>query len=267
MNRFQRDTAVEARAPGQFAARIDRAWWIVRGPNGGYVAAILLRAMMAELADAARTPRSLTVHFTSPPVEGPVTIDVTCERAGRSLTTLQARMLQDGKLRALAIGAFSLGRSGPVFAHAPMPEVAPPEACPSIGDESVVALRGQFDSRLAVGPGPGETSPAATTGGWMRLREEPHLDFPLLAALTDAWPPAVFSLGRDGFLAGVPTVDLTVHFRSPLPEGEDPTAHVLGVFRSRHADDGFVEEDGEIWSRGGVLLAQSRQLGVVGTPR
>jgi acyl-CoA thioesterase len=29
---------------------------------------------------------------------------------------------------------------------------------------------------------------------------------------------------------------------------------------SRHGSGGFLEEDGEIWSRDGKLLAQSRQL-------
>jgi hypothetical protein len=35
------------------------------------------------------------------------------------------------------------------------------------------------------------------------------------------------------------------------------------VFRTREVAGGFLEEDGELWSRGGVLLAHSRQLGVV----
>ena len=88
----------------------------------------------------------------------------------------------------------------------------------------------------------------------------------MVTALTDAWPPAVFSYAEMGTIpGGVPTVDLTVHFRAPLPPPESGEHDwVLAVFRSREARQGFVEEDGEIWSRGGVLLAQSRQLAVVG---
>ena len=46
--RFDVDTAVEALGGGRYTGRIDRSWWIVRGPNGGYVAAIVLRARPLE---------------------------------------------------------------------------------------------------------------------------------------------------------------------------------------------------------------------------
>jgi acyl-CoA thioesterase len=61
-------------------------------------------------------------------------------------------------------------------------------------------------------------------------------------------------------LGGVPTVDLTVHIRAALPL---PGDFVLAVFRTREVSGGFLEEDGEIWSRDGRLLAHSRQLGVM----
>ena len=66
-------------------------------------------------------------------------------------------------------------------------------------------------------------------------------------------------------LGHVPTVDLTIHFRRDLPvPGARPDDFVLATFRSRFAEQGFIEEDGEIWTRDGTLLAQSRQLAVIG---
>ena len=55
-----------------------------------------------------------------------------------------------------------------------------------------------------------------------------------------------------------------MHGRTPLPvpdmRAEDP---VLVSFRTREVSQGLLEEDGEIWSRDGRLLAHSRQLAVI----
>ena len=88
----------------------------------------------------------------------------------------------------------------------------------------------------------------------------------VIAAYADSFPPAIFSLAREGEIErGVPTIDLTIHFRETLPlAGAAPDEFSLAIFRSRRANEGFIEEDGEIWSRNGVLLAQSRQFALVG---
>lgn len=265
MNRFQRDTAVEPLGGGRFAASIDRGWWIVRGPNGGYVAAILLRALRAAVADPARLPRSFTVHFTSPPVEGPAEVATRLERVGRTVTTATARLEQGGKLRALALAAFGTPRSGPGYSHLVRPEVTLPERATPLPTALAIPMRERFES-LAVFGAPGTASPEAVTGGWIRLREDPGpVEAELIATYTDAWPPALFSQVPPGTLtSGVPTLDLTVHFRAAWPADLDPGDFALVVFRSRLARDGFVEEDGEIWTRSGVLLAQSRQLALLG---
>jgi len=269
MNRFERDTRIHSEGDGVYRVGIDGGWWIVRGPNGGYVAALLLRALEAAVDDPARTARSLTIHFTSPPTAGAARVHTALERTGRSLTTASARLEQDGKLRALAVAAFSKARPGPTFDHLTMPDAPPPEECELLPNppDGLVSLRGRYESRHAFGAQPfGTTATEAVAGGWIRLAEDPGpIDAPLLAAYSDAWPPAIFSYpGPDAIRAGVPTVDLTVHFRAPYPADADPRDPVLVVFRSRYARDGFVEEDGEIWTRDGRLLVQCRQLAVVG---
>ena len=129
MNRFDVDTALEALGAGRFEGRIDRGWWIQRGPNGGYVTAIALRAAVLAVREAERAPRSLTVHFTRPPDEGPVQLETRVERSGRSLSTVSVRMLQRGRLVALALAALSKPRPGPELDRLRMPEVPPPERC------------------------------------------------------------------------------------------------------------------------------------------
>jgi acyl-CoA thioesterase len=263
-SRFARDTAVEAQGGGHYTGLIDTAWWIVRGPNGGYLAAIVLRAILAEAGDPARAARSLTVHYTRPPEEGPVDIDVTKEREGRTVTTLSARLTQHGKLMAIALAAVATDRSALSFHDAVMPSVPGPDdlvAAPNLGPAEV-PIRAQFETRWAIGTPPSREpgrrpDDVAEVGGWIRLADPEPVDSVVVAALTDAWMPAVFSRMTEP--VGVPTVDLTIHFREPPPLRPDWS---LVRFTSRHAAHGYVEEDGEVWSTDGRLLAQSRQLGL-----
>ncbi len=266
-SRFAADTSVTALGGGAFAARMDRGWWIERGPNGGYVAAVVLRALGEAVGDPNRTPRSLTVHYQAPPAEGEVRIDTTVERAGRLLSFVSARLTQGDRLLATAQGAFAIPMAGPEFVDIAMPAVPPPEDVPRTpaamaSGGPVIPMRERYEMRWCVGAPPFSGAPEALAGGWIRLADPHPADHPLLAALTDAWMPPIFS--RTQQRLAVPTIDLTVHFRAPLPAAQvDPDGWFLVVFRSQLAADGFVEEDGEVWSRGGTLLAHSRQLAVL----
>jgi len=263
-SRFERDTRVTPAGEGRFDAGIDPGWWIVDGPNGGYIAAIVLRALEHAVADPERSPRSLSIHYTARPAVGPVQIETRVERRGRSLTSLSARMLQGDRLLCLAVAAFSKSREGYAFGHVQMPEVAPPSECEPLAHH--IEIHRRYEHRWAIGQRPfSGGSSSAVCGGWIRLDEPRIADAALVAAFTDAFPPAIFSLVDEGAITGaVPTIDLTIHFRETLPlAGTAADDFALAVFRSRQCQAGFIEEDGEIWSRDGVLLAQSRQLALV----
>lgn len=266
MTRFDRDTEAHALGGGAYEVRVDRGWWVVRGPNGGYIAALLVRALEQAVGDPARVLRSLTVHYLRPPAEGAARIEVTLERAGRSVTSTSARLLQGNQLQALALAAFAVPRASTELHHAFPPEVAPPEACPPRGP-SPIPIHERFEQRYAIGPLPfaGVRSREARTGGWLRLVEARPLDAALLVAFADAWPPSLFATADVPELrGGIPTVDLTVHVRTPLPvPGLAPGDPVLVSFRTREVSQGVLEEDGEIWSRDGRLLAHSRQLALL----
>ncbi len=262
-NRFATDTGVESLGGGRYRGTIDPGWWIDRGPNGGYVAALVLRAVTAEVAAVERRLRSFTVHYLAPPTEGAVDIVVTVEREGRSLTSASARLMQDGRLLAIAVGAFSISRPSIEFCDLVMPDVAPPEDLdPGLGAVGPV-MRQRYEQRWAIGPPPFSGGDTAIAGGWIRLNPAESstliVDQHVLVAMADAWVPPVF--GRITTPAGVPTIDLTVHLRDPIPDGYDDW--VLAVFRTAIASDGFIEEDGELWTRDGSLLAHSRQLALV----
>lgn len=265
MPRFATDTAVNADGPGRYTATIDRGWWIERGPNGGYLAAIVLRAALAEAGADGRRPRSMTLHYLRPPQEGACEVEVVVERAGRGLSTVTARLLQGGRDCVLAIVALGLDRPGPELHHHPAPEVAPPDEVRPREAEGAggpdIPFRHRYELRPALGSRPFERGPAAVSGGWIRPTDDEPVDEVLLAAITDAWPPAVFSTLE--LPVGVPTVELTVHFRN-APSHQP--GWCLVRFQTLEAAEGYLEESGEVWDEHGTLLAESRQLAVLVAP-
>jgi acyl-CoA thioesterase len=259
---FDDDTALRPIGDGVWEGAVIDGWNTPRGPLGGYVMAIVMRGLALAVADPERQPRSATMHFLRAPEPGPVTVIATLERAGRSLSSVSGRLEQNGKLLGLALAAYSKAWPGPLLDESPMPEVAP--AGPA--DEPRQALRDAtpppFTERMVMqsrfGEPPFSRAATSETGGWLGLREERPVDSLAVTVLADAWYPAPWP--RLSQLAPAPTIDLTIHFRSPLPV-RGPL--LLGRFRSRYVRDGFFEEDGELWSADGTLVAQSRQLGLL----
>jgi acyl-CoA thioesterase len=116
-----------------------------------------------------------------------------------------------------------------------------------------------FEFRFAFGQLPFSSASESGAGIWLRTAKRRRPDAFALAAFTDAWAPMPFTqLDRP---AGAPTLDLTIHFRDHgWYERAADDAFVLASFRSQLLAEGLFEEDGELWSDDGVLLAQSRQL-------
>lgn len=260
MTAFEAATAVTPLGDGRWEAHADPDWFATVGPNGGYTAATVLRAMTATLDAPEREPRSLTLHYLRPLRAGAYRIEVGVERAGRRLSTVTARAHQEDRLCLLATGAFSEDFEPAADYADPAPEVPRPDEVEAVPQErALVAIARRFVVRPALGGRLFAQEDEALTGGWIEFAEgTPPLDALALAMLTDAWVPSPFV--RLAAPVGAPTVDLTMHFRAP---GEQVDWPVLVVFRSRFAHAGFFEEDGEIWSADGRLLAQSRQLGLL----
>jgi acyl-CoA thioesterase len=266
VNHFDATTSLD-RSDHHFEGKLDKSWWVVRGPHGGYLASILLRALTEALDDPGRRVRSLTVHFVAAPDDGPFRIETTTERAGRSITFMSARMSQGGSCVAVALAAFSVAWAGPEFDDAEMPEVRSPDDSFRfpVDDPSVPPFLRNFDMRWAVGAAPFSGADRAELGGWMRLAEPRVADAILMTTYADAWPPVVFPRLTEPVVC--PTVDLTIHFRSAFPvDGARREDFYLGVYDSKLARDGFFEESGEIWSAEGELLVQSRQLALILSP-
>lgn len=256
---FDADTAVTPLGEDRYGVTLLDRWNIVDGPNGGYLAAIMTRAMSETVAEPARALRSLTVHFLSRPRFAEAEVEVELLRTGRSLSTLQATLRQEGGITCRALAAFSVPWTPKDEWRAAMPDTARREGVP-MDDRPVPVARNWRGVPIADAPFfSGDGSPRV--GQWIRAARPRALDAIELVAIADAVPPAGFPAMTAR--TAMPTIDLTVHIRAPLPRpAEEAEELVYAEFTTVHVADGFAEEDGTVWSAGGVLLAQSRQLAI-----
>jgi acyl-CoA thioesterase len=258
---FARATAVDPVGDGVWRATCDPAWNTQLGPNGGYLAAIVMRSMLAELGDSEREARSLTCHYLRPPSAGELRVDATVERSGRSLSTVTARLSQGGALCVLAVGAFAVDFRGALDYAGEPPAMPPPGEVERLPPVAIVPITEHFEMRPTLGAPLYAGADESISGGWLRFADAQPLDAPALAMFADAWWPS--PMPRLTRPAAAPTIDLTVHFRAPAAAAAIVDEPLLAVFRSSTAADGFFEEDGELWSADGVLLAHSRQLALL----
>ena len=265
--RFSEAMMMEERADGRLEARFDRSWWVVNGPNGGIIVALLVRAAQYYLGNE-RCVRTVTTHFLAAPTEGAVEIQVTVEREGRIAAFATVRMTQEGRQIATALVATAEMK---VVSHEWEQRNFPD--LPAIDETWVMAsklpdvpLRRCWEQRWGLGvPGVPQTSTIPggyEAGGWVRLSEPEPYDEALLAAMSDCWVPAV--MVHSGHAVHTPTLELTVQFRTdPRNIDLSSESYCAAVFRQLSGSEGFIDETGEIWSPDGQLLVLSRQIGVV----
>lgn len=250
--------------PGSWKAEIPPGWDIFGVTNGGFLMSIATRAMESE-ADG-RDLMSATGTFLNPAHPGPVEVDVSTLKAGRSLSTLRARVSRNER-PLVAVHAVFAERDRPApkedMVRGEPPELPPPEDCVPMEPSTDSPLPPPFAGKVEIRSHPadiaamaGEKTGYALMRGWFRLRGEEALDGHAIVVATDALAPAIFN---SPYPAGwTPTIELTVQIRDPRPQG-----WLACSFATHFVTNGMLEEDGEIWDAEGRLVALSRQLALV----
>jgi acyl-CoA thioesterase len=258
---FDTDTRVEPASGGTYGATLTDRWTAMGAvPNGGYLLAIVLRALAAELP--LPDPVVASATYLRPAAFGPAQITTEVARAGRRVATGEAQLHQDGKeiVRALATFADLEQAHGRTHDGAAPPDLPPPDACRDILADAPplpgVNITERFEYRAPELPGWARGAPSgdADLTFWMRFRDGRDADPIALAAMVDMAAPAVLELGAHGSA----TIELTVHVR-----GRPAPGWLACRTTTRHLIDGFHEEDFEIWDSRGALVAQSRQFALV----
>ncbi|MFG3063530.1 thioesterase family protein [Streptomyces sp. NPDC048231] len=262
---FDRDTAVTLREPGVYGIDLSAGWTIINAVNGGYLLAVLGRALGDALPH--RDPFTVSAHYLTASQPGPAVIRTDVVRTGRTLSTGQASLFQyddEGReverIRVLASYGDLDSLPDDVRTSAKPPAIPPPDRCfgPEDGPAPVSgssAITDRLKLRLdpaTLGWALGSPSGKGEMRGWFGLADGRDADPLSLLLAVDALPPTAFELGISGW---VPTVELTVHVRCR------PTPGPLRVsIATRNLAGGFLEEDAEVWDSADRLVAQSRQL-------
>ena len=265
---FQDYIALEQIDTGEYTVTIHDKYWIVAGPNGGYLAALFANAGNLHINSPGRQLRSLTTHFLSPPKLGDARITVTTERSGRLVDFLRFKLVQNNKTLLLATGVWGSAGESPTTPQLKIPDVPSPDECTPIDRiiEHPIRLREQWETRSAMGAELtqetiGQKKREPDLSWWIRPIEHTMTGAPLIVAISDALPPPIFTTSPQ--IQFVPTIDLTVYIRADLSTVDWPANEwVLVRFVTRHVSHGYLEEDGQIWLRDGTLLGMSRQLSV-----
>lgn len=257
---FEQDTAVHKLAAGQYKTTISDHWNIMTVPNGGYLMAVVARALRDHLEHP--DPFSITGHFLKPVTPGPATITVDTLKVGKAISFGQARLLQDDQERLRVTTAYGDldSRSGLNHSTLVMPEIPDFDDCvrAMIPLEFFKHVKAAFTPESAAWMN-GKHDENCELTGWNSFRDGCPADALSLILFADGFPPPVFrKVGPSGW---VPTLEMTVQVRAHPAPGP-----LRCRFASRSISEGYAEEDGEIWDSQGTLVALSRQLEAIRLP-
>lgn len=261
--------AVAEVGTGEHSAEVLEQWRLFVGPNGGW--ALGTATELAGTLDD-RPLRSLSLHYLSPPANGPISLHHRELRAGRSTRSFSIEMVQDDKIRCAGIATVGAPRGGPTYDDLVAPELPAADALiaeePPL-DAHVPPFTQLWDYRRAIGHDDtelegasiAERAGAGQVGGWIRPRASIPVGPPQLAAMCDAWYPPYFRrVGGDPMTSGVPTtVDLTAHLLEPLPQAA-PGDWWMVRSTTHTMRGGYCDIDTEVWHQSGVLVARAHQL-------
>ena len=256
MHPFDRDILFKAGEPFSFAGQITENWSVNGVPDGGYLMAILAKAMMQH-SEMNSTP-IITANFLNRCDPGEAKVTIEKMTTSRQFDRFQGRLSQKGKEKIRAFGTFAIENKECLVerCESSEPEIAELEKCVAVPEIPNYTLFGQLDIRLdpiCTGWMLGKLSATSEIKGWIKFKNDRPFDALSILLVADSFPPAVMS--SQGMVAWVPTIELSVNVRK-LPT----TNWLKGSFRTRFITCGLLEEDGEIWDQNGELIAISRQI-------
>ncbi|GAA2111130.1 thioesterase family protein [Actinomadura alba] len=259
MSRFGRATAVRRLEEGRYQAELDGGFGFDEALNGGYLMAPLLRAAVDVSSHA--HPVATSANFLRVARPGPAEVWVESRKTGRTAAVFRVTLAQDD--RPVVDATVTTGTLDPDATPAwsgERPPMPPIDACVAFdAGERDRGFADRVDTRFdpaTMGWLDGRPTGRPESRAYFRLREDHEPDAFALALAVDALPPVVLNTGSSGW---APTVELTWQMRAV------PAPGWLTLYGSgRLVNDGWFDEEVEVWDSAGRLVAQSRQLARTG---
>ncbi|OUS24280.1 hypothetical protein A9Q99_25455 [Gammaproteobacteria bacterium 45_16_T64] len=252
---------LEKTSDGTYQRQCDRVWWGQGSLLGGYVQSLMLSAMTQELQDETKPALTLHTQFLRPVTDESIRIDVVVERSGRKLSNLRASLYCGDRLAVVSSGLFGQQTASHDFCAIEMPRY------PKIGSTESAQLpnvgldaHNHFDFFPRIGSFERDKG-QAHVAGWLQPSWQHTLNNELLALVADLWVPAAFHYWPSNI--GVVGLDSYIQFRSNPNQLRDNNEPLLLSLDTKQASNGYVDEDGLIWSSSGELLCQYRQMRLV----
>lgn len=243
-----------------FEASIPSGWEQGRGAYGGLVMALLVRAIETTARAPDRTLRALTAELPGPTEAGAARIEVDSLRAGSGVSTLSARLVQGGEVRAHAVAVLGRTRSTDLeWNELDTPSPKPWRDVPvmQMPPSALTPVFTQHFEYRTEGPYPFTQQRGAVAGGWVRPKQPvARADSAYVVALSDAWWPSAFT--RMQSIRAIGTVAYALGHIGSL-DGLAPAEPLYHRGFTTVASAGFVLEQRELWRPTGELVAVHQQ--------
>ena len=239
-------------------------YWAFVGPFGGATAATILRALI-DHPQRAGDPLALTVNFCAPIAQGAFDLDVRLVKANRSSQHWCVELTQDGgEVATLATAVFAERRPSWSHQQATFPQARRSNrSCPirrsrRHGSSNMISA---LSRAIRISAARAQAEPASAFSKLLDRR--PHaakIDLLSLMSMSDAFFARIFH--ATGELVPFGTVSLTTYFHADADDlAAEDISRVLAVADAKIFHKSYGDQNGELWSPNGRLLATTTQIG------
>lgn len=252
-----------ANAAQQQEISIPEGWGQGRALFGGLVAGLMVAHAEQLVNDTAKVLRSAFVSFIGPVAPGAAHLNAQVLRTGKSVTSIQVQLLQEGQVQSVLVASFGAGRESMIDlpGRHDAPVFKAPEQCqplPFIPGMTPEFFQ-HFDAMWAEGQMPFTGSKQPDFGGWMRLKpteQVAKINLPHFFVLGDMWPPSVLPM----YNRVAPASSLSWNLELiQLPAQASGDSWWQYQVNTEFAGDGYAYTQAKIWDAQGRLVALSRQ--------